>query len=130
MPRVGACRFRPVCPWLTLTPSPRLAHAQVWPGNVKATPVQGDSSIPANTYVWRIVVTKRAVRTLIFGVLLQIDACHTGGVLEAEGSFWPLGRQVPTCGYGYGDPVPFIIKANPLKCPALKGAKKGGNIIS
>lgn len=91
----------------------------MWPANVKATPVQGDISIPTNAYVWKLDVTQRAVNTLSFVVLLRIDGCHPGGATEAEGSFWPFGRQAVTCSYGYGDPVALAIKSSPLKCKKL-----------
>lgn len=96
------------------------------PAAAKATPVEGDSSIPSNTYVWKLQAKSNKLKTLAFRVALKIDGCHPGGMTGAvEGSFWPFGRQASTCEFGYGEPVRLSVKASPAKCAALN-PKKGG----
>lgn len=96
----------------------------MYPAAVTATPVQGDSSIPPNTYVWKLQAKTNKVKWLKFHVLLKIDGCHPGGITEGVGgSFWPFGRQTASCNFGYGRPSPLTIKASPAKCAATKPKK-------
>lgn len=91
---------------------------------VIATPIQGDSSIPPNTYVWKLQAKSNNAKALTLHVVLKIDGCHPGGMTGAvEGSFWPFGRQVSHCNFKYGEPSRLSVKVNPAKCVSLNPKK-------
>lgn len=84
-----------------------------------------DANGSANTYVWKLAASK-PVAWLRFAIKLSVGACYQGSVFDGvEGSFWPYGRSVYNCYFGYRKPSPLAIKANRAKCVANKGELGG-----
>ena len=91
------------------------AHVtQVSPSiKVRATRVN-DAALAPNTFVWKLAATK-PVTSIRINVKLGTSPC-AGGATTVEGSFWPLGRSVFNCNFGFGSPTPVNIVPNAARC--------------
>lgn len=68
-----------------------------------------------NTYVYKVRSSTTRVKSFKLRLAVAVDACTPGTVAQIQATFYPLGRQVPSCAIRQ-TPTVMTIAANRKKC--------------